>query len=111
MGQAAPAVVRISILTQGGEEHATEPDKEFGDAVAWHLAHRDGRADSFICRQSDRSCLTGSACYRCRRLHCAGSVDCPVSPIMGMSTAPIIEIAFSFLAAANKTQDSRLRQL
>ena len=29
-------------LTQGGEQHEPEPVKKPGNALAWHLAHRDG---------------------------------------------------------------------
>ena len=48
-------------------------------------------------------CFTGSACYRCRCFYRAGSVGCSVSAIMDMSTGPIMEIPFSFLAAADGT--------
>lgn len=34
---AASAVLRIALLTQGGEQHET--DKELGNALAEHLAH------------------------------------------------------------------------
>src|SRR5271157_5820925 len=37
-------------LTQGGKQHEPEPDKELGNALAWHLAHRDGPAGGFIGR-------------------------------------------------------------
>jgi hypothetical protein len=43
-----PAVVRISVLTKGDEQHESERDKKIGNAFTRHLADRDGFAPSAI---------------------------------------------------------------
>ena len=75
------AVLRIALLTQGGEQRETqlETAKKPGNALAGHLAHRDRPTASGQHSHSSHRYYTGSARYRCWCFDPAWSVSGSVS--------------------------------
>lgn len=81
-GQSRLGTSPIALSDKGGEQY--EPDKEPGDALVGHLAHRDGLIASGYHSNSSHRYYTGSACDRCWRFDSGRSVSYSISLIASL---------------------------
>ena len=104
---ALSAVLRIALLTQRGEQH--EADKEPGNALAGHLAHRDRHTASGQHSNSSHRDYSCGARYRSWCFDPAWSVDCSVSPPAVLSSDWNRHIALCARRAYTRPRQRRAR--